>query len=42
MSIADSPELLSEYVRHLGGEPIPHRTFGLRFHFRRPAELSLK
>jgi len=25
--IADNPEALAAYVRHLGGEPIPHRTF---------------
>jgi hypothetical protein len=27
MSLADNPEALASYVRHLGGEPIEARTF---------------
>jgi hypothetical protein len=27
MALADNPEALAAYIRHLGGEPIEHRTF---------------
>ena len=27
MTIADNPEALAAYIRHLGGEPIQARTF---------------
>jgi hypothetical protein len=27
MTLADNPQALAAFVRHLGGEPIPHRTF---------------